>query len=672
MKWYGWIWMIVLNVFSVSGQEQDLLQILEDQANADDTREMEEDLQQWQHLRRHPLNLNTAGAEELSVFPFLSPLQVQRLDLYRKSLGPLRHVLELQAVPGWTSEIIRKIYPFVTTSITESWQQGMINSLNKGKHQVLTRMGIRKTEGDDFPGSLPSVLLRYQFRSRYLQFAINTEKDMGEQFIQRGWGVAFISSHIALYGKKNPQNVLVIGDYLVNMGQGLVHWQGRAVRKTGMPIMIKRQLPLVQPYRSNDENRFHRGFALVLRKGRWSGGLFLSDKRIDANRKFDSVKNLHYVTSLLTSGYHRTKNELDDKHSLRLSTGGAAIAYQHGGLRVGVNAMHHLFSLPILRDDEPYRLFSFGGKHMANYSVDYHYTFRNVHFFGEAAVNKNFHLAYLQGIMYAVDKKLDLSLLARKFTPRYQAYLGNAFMESSELSNEEGIYAGASLRLSTWITVDTYIDYYRFPWLKFGINIPGWGRDYLIQATWRPDKKTSFYFRFRRELKTENLSASQNMPVSNIIMPNSDPSALTAGRLMLSGVSGRTNVRVYISRVFSSQVEWRVRMDALHLVSGSSVSDGFLFFSDIFWSPGKNRISLNSRIMIYETTDYASRLYAFENDVMYYNIIPSFYGSGSLMYINARTMVGKNFQLFIKGSIDKEKKQPGLSWSARFQVIFSW
>ncbi len=533
-------------------------------------------------------------------------------------------------------------------------------------------MGIRKIDGEDFPGSLPSVLLRYQFRSRFMQFSFNTEKDMGEQFIQQGRGLAFVSSHMAFYGRRNPQNALVIGDYLVNMGQGLVHWQGRAVRKTGMPIMIKRQLPLVQPYRSNDENRFHRGIALVLRKGRWSGGIFLSDKRIDANRKFDSVKNLYYVTSLLTSGYHRTKYELDDKHSLRISTGGASVAYQHGGLRVGVNAIHHLYSIPILRENEPYRLFAFGGKHMANYSVDYHYTFRNLHFFGEAAINKNSKLAYLQGIMYAMDKRLDFSVLARKFPPGYHSYQGNAFMESTEPSNEEGIYAGASLRLSTTITVDTYIDYYRFPWLKFGINIPGWGKDYLVQASWRPDKKTSFYIRFRKELKTENLSAGQNLTVSIINMPNLDPSNTAAGRVIVSSESDRTNFRFHIGRIFSRQVEWRLRMEALRLDGGKYASDGFLFFSDIFWSPGNSRISLNSRFMIYETTDYSSRLYAFENDVMYYNIIPSFYGSGSLVYLNARTIVQKNLQLFIKVSMNKEKQVPGLSWSARFQAIFTW
>jgi hypothetical protein len=49
------------------GQENELMRILENQAS-DEAGEMEEDIQQWQYLKKHPLNLNTAGVEEFSVF----------------------------------------------------------------------------------------------------------------------------------------------------------------------------------------------------------------------------------------------------------------------------------------------------------------------------------------------------------------------------------------------------------------------------------------------------------------------------------------------------------------------------------------------------------------------------------------------------------------------------
>ena len=672
MKRCCWILIMLISMQTVYGQENDLVQILEDQAGADDTHELEEDLQQWQNLRKHPLNLNTAGGEAFSIFAFITPIQVQRLILYRKALGPLKNILELQAVPGWTAVQIHKIAPYVTVSTPDDWRKEIKADINAGRSQLLTRIGMRKMPAGQFPGSAPSVLLRYQFRSKFLQFAVNSEKDMGEQFFQKGKGISFLSLHLALYGKKNPGNILILGDYLLNMGQGLIHWQGRTVRKTGMPIMIKHQLPLVQPYRSNDENRFHRGLALVLNKGRWTSGFFFSDKKIDANRKYDSLKNFYYVSSLLTSGYHRTKSELENKHSLRLTSAGAVIAYRNEGLRIGINAIHHFFSLPYIREYEPYRVFVFRGQHMANYSLDYHYTFRNIHFFGEAAVNQGFHQAYLQGIMVAPDPRLDLSILARTISHKYYSLQGNAFLESSEPANEEGIYAGASLRLTSKLTFDAYVDFYRFPWLKYGIDLPGQGKDFLLQGTLRVDKKTIFYIRYRHEIKTGNIGNAQNLPVSNFYLADLDPLNTSTGRMNPAGFISRSNYRVHLVRIFSQQVECRLRMETVKWINGQQKSNGYLFFSDIFWTPVHPGFSLQSRFLYYETTDYSSRLYAFENDVMYYNIIPSFSGHGMVMYLNARLALLKHAQFFLKGSMNKEKTVPGLSWLARFQVILSW
>jgi hypothetical protein len=154
-----------------------------------------------------------------------------------------------------------------------------------------------------------------------------------------------------------------------------------------------------------------------------------------------------------------------------------------------------------------------------NYSADYHYTHANLHFFGEAAFNNGSGMAVLQGLMYAVDKRLDLSLLYRRLDRNYYSFQGNAFMESVEPSNEEGIYAGASMKVSNSITVDAYVDYYQFPWLRYRLDLPGRGKDFLLQFTWKPDKKTVLYGRYRRESKTENLSEEENLAGMYFFMP---------------------------------------------------------------------------------------------------------------------------------------------------------
>jgi Helix-hairpin-helix motif len=665
MKWLCLPLIVALIMQHALAQDNILTQVLEDQASVDDSREMEEDLQQLQFLTRYPLNLNTAEPEAFSVFPFITSLQVSRMVLYRKMLGPLQNVLELQAVPGWTAEMIRRIKPYVTISVQAGFVDELMAGAGKGRHQLLTRMAIRKNNVAEYLGSPPSVLLRYQFRSKNLQLGINTEKDGGERFFQHGKGVSFVSFHAGIYGM-GPVKILVIGDYLINMGQGLIHWQGRGARKTGMPIMIRHQLPFIQPYRSNDENRFHRGIAFILNKGRFEAGMFFSNNKIDANRNTDTLTGKEYISSFINSGYHRTISEIRDKDALKLTATGGMITYRKGEFRSSINVIYNYFSLPIHKENQPYQRFAFRGSQMANYSMDYQHTLRNVHFFGEIAMDEKKHLALMQGLMFSADPRLDISFLYRKIPRNYHSFQASAFTESTEPANEEGVYTGASFRISPTLSFDAYIDYYRFPWLKYRLDMPGHGMDYLLQCTWRPNKKTTIYCRYRTEKKTENLS-SMNLirPVSNQIL--AVPDAMNP-----VGIVQKINWRFHLDQHFSLQMEWRVRIEYINVWLGTRKETGFLIFSDIFWAPPNSHFSFNTRLMSYETTSYTSRIYAFENDVMYYNIVPSFFGRGSLAYLNTRFSPGKKLQLFLKSAFQHEKGLVRIQKMIRFECIFSW
>ena len=65
--------------------------------------------QQLREYSRHPLNLN-GTAEEMENFPLLDALLVSNLLHYRSVLGDLVDIYELQAVPGFTSDIITVSY----------------------------------------------------------------------------------------------------------------------------------------------------------------------------------------------------------------------------------------------------------------------------------------------------------------------------------------------------------------------------------------------------------------------------------------------------------------------------------------------------------------------------------------------------------------------------------
>ena len=71
-------------------------------------------------IRKHPLNLNTVGEEELLELHILQPLQVKNFLSYRKLLGALVSIREVQAIPGWDIETIHKMLPYITVRQDES------------------------------------------------------------------------------------------------------------------------------------------------------------------------------------------------------------------------------------------------------------------------------------------------------------------------------------------------------------------------------------------------------------------------------------------------------------------------------------------------------------------------------------------------------------------------
>ncbi len=187
-----------------------------------------------------PINLNTAGPEELRALPLLSEAQVAALLLHRRTTGPLLSVYELQAVPGWTVRTIERVAPFVTVAGTNPnavrgtlWQR----IKNEENNAVILRyervMQQRKgySAADTFQGrptlrylgSPDALALRYRVSHAHdFSLGFTAEKDAGEPLAwrpgQRQYGPDFVSAHFVLY-EQGRLKTLALGDYQLQFGQ---------------------------------------------------------------------------------------------------------------------------------------------------------------------------------------------------------------------------------------------------------------------------------------------------------------------------------------------------------------------------------------------------------------------------------------------------------------------
>ena len=472
-------------------------------------------LQQLEMYRRNPINVNTAELSELRELRLLTDLQIVNFISYRRIFGKFLSIYELQAIPTWDVNTLRRISPFLTVASSGSVTEDFIKRFNHGRHTLLLRYTQILEPSEGFKDTVPKTKYlggpqRYFFRYRYafkntLQFGLVGDKDAGEQFFKGAQHLGFDFYSFHLFARNiGIIKQLAVGDFTVNMGQGLIHWQSLAFKKSVDVLGVKRQSTVLRPYNSAGEFTFNRGAGITIRKGNIDITVFGSIRKLDANRVSDTVSYEDYVSSFLTSGYHRTQSEIADRHSLRQTSYGGTVRYLGTRWQAGVNAVGYQFSQPIKKSGETYNLFAISGSSWYNLSVDYNYTYKNFHFFGEAAIDKNFNKAFLNGVLISVDPKVDVSLVHRAIEKDYQSVNGDAFTENIYPNNERGFYSGITIRPTAAFRLDAYADIYKFPWLKSNVDAPSYGKDYLVQLTYVPNKQLEVYTRFKNERKQNN------------------------------------------------------------------------------------------------------------------------------------------------------------------------
>lgn len=646
---------VYLLIYSVSyAQEQEnIIAALEQHAEIMAEKEgieKEDDsfIMHLENLKKHPLNLNKADADDLKGLLELSDLQIENFLNYRHLFGNLLDIYELQAVPTWNINLIQKLLPFITVAQNASLAENIKERWNSGSHNILLRYSrvLEKSEGYNklsdsgnyFMGNPDRWMVRYAYNYRnLLQWGLSGDKDAGEQFFKGNQqaGFDFYSFHFFL-SKLGIIKSLAIGDYTINMGQGLIQWQSFAFSKSPEITSVKRQSAVLHPYTATGEFNFHRGAGITLKKGKWESTLFFSRVKLSGNLVKNSIMDEGHITSIFSSGYHRTPNEQADRNILQQVTVGASLKYTVDKWHLALNAIQYKFSLPLKKEDKPYNRYAPSGKSFGNESIDYSYTYKNCHLFGELAVDRNNNAALVSGLLISLSPTVDLSLVYRSIGKSYQSFNANAFTENADPINERGLYAGLSIRISEQILLKAYTDQYHFPWLKYRVDAPSSGREYFIQLTYNPNKQVEIYSHFRSTLKQQN--------VSNSGLTTNFPGDIT-----------KLNWRIHSSISVNRSISLRSRAEIIFYNKKQiNEEEGFLMFTDILYKPVLKHWSGNMRLEYFETNGYNSRLYAFENDVLYNFSIPAIFNKGYRYYVNFNFDVSTVARSFISKHVTAE------------------
>lgn len=618
------------------------------------------------YANQNPINLNKTNKEELQALGILNDIQINHLLSHIEKHGKLITIYELQGINGFDLQTIQKILPYV--KVTDNFATahfGAKEMFKDGQHVLLFRYGrtiedqtgfssidsasLAKSINSRYIGSPDKIYARYRFTyGTNISWGITAEKDQGELFFKdkqkfkydfyenslkgnQKTGFDFYSAHFYLKNVKFIR-ALAIGDYQATFGQGLTLWSGQAFGKSAEIMSTKRSAGGIRAYTSVDENRFMRGAATTLGYKKFEATAFYSRKRVDANvSDTTDTGEAAEISSLQETGYHSTSSEIADKDAILQTMIGGNISYKGRKFNVGVSALSYQLDVDYNRSLSYYNQFEYSSSKNLNVGVDYNFIVQNFNFFGEAAISQNGGKAFVNGALISLDPRLSLTVLHRYYERNFQNLMSNGFGESTMPTNEKGLYIGAVAKPTNKTTITAYYDRFEFPWLKYQVNAPSYGNDYMVQFNYTPSKKVDMYVRVRTRDKQKNTPA---VDFIDYLVPVK-----------------QSNYRFNISYTISKSIKLRNRIELIdYKLAENKTEKGYLIYQDVVYSRLGKPLSITFRYAIFQTDSYDSRIYAYENDIPGSFSIPAYYDRGSRFYIMLDYNLTRRIELWLRYS----------------------
>ena len=638
----------------------DIERLLEKNGIPDSEKNYEEIISTLFYLQQYPLDINTVGFDSLRMLYFLSDSQIDQILNFRKKKGAFKHPNELLLITGIGTKDLVNILPFIRIKSSDiiseqkrifPVKQELLSRLKttfpyqRGyrkytREAFLKKKDYTKNNEKQFTGPPFGTLLKYKInhRSRWAG-GITLENDPGESYFTKyqKTGFDFLSAHLTL-NTKHWVRKIIIGDYKLQWGQGLIAWHGFSIGKSGASLTNEKSGNGIAPYTSTDENNFLRGIGLqIIPRKNIKTTLFVSYKKTDGNiMNRDSLQPEELETaSLYQSGYHRNLSECLKKHTLKELTTGLSFNLNHQRFRIGINALYYDFTPQLSVGKRIYQQYNDNGKKRFLSSIDYKTGYRCFYLFGEFALSENGAIGTVHGLRYSGFSKASACIIYRHYDKNYRSHYNQGFAEYANTSNEEGVYIGVESTPAKNLKLNLYYDWFRFFAPRYLASIPGAGQEICCDLLYS-FKKSELYFRFKHESKPEQVIKKE-----------------------LTRVQRQKNeFRFQFTNKNISFLESRTRLEYILYQKDSRKEKGILVYQDFIFTTRKQPLKAQIRLAYFNTDGYYSRIYAYEHNVLYGYSFPAYQDKGLRSYMNLNWKAFESVTVYLKAGMtyypDKE------------------
>ncbi len=589
-----------------------------------------------------PVDLNRSSLDELLLVPGLSERLVEAIVAYRADRA-FTNVEDLVNVPGIGQGTVNRIRPWVTARHHSSRRKGWSENLGAQQffrfQQSFPAAAGYQGSGDtpsQYPGSPARLYHRQTITSARLSVNLTQMKLPGETY-RSPHGFDFTSAHLGI-NDAGPVNRLIIGDYAVRFGQGLVVWSSATFGKGAVAHTAPyRRSHGITPYRSSGQIRFFRGAAseisLPLPYALRQTGAEINISTFYSRRSRSAVEiSGDTIRPPSTNPYHRTESELSRRINTLESVQGGNISLTHHRLSLGISVISYALNRPVVPHPASSR---FQGSDHRAMGTDGAFVVGPVRIFGEYAwrtgssvdkaqpymlphKKKN---AWIAGIMGSFSGEMDWVFSARSYQPGYWAEYAGGFGEGVGVPvNQKGWYFGLRLRPVPRVIIQGFLDRFIFPEPKRGYTRPSSGWETMLNLQFR--QRTGLNYQIRVRFKERGIE-----------LENSDAFLRTR---RITGVSGRFTGRFQMNWQIHRRLFIRSQYDVIE-TTGTNLPEktGLAISKTIRFQPARS-LRLDFGWAIFDTDDFSSRLYLFEYDLT--NVMGSrmAYGTGRQSYVVIR------------------------------------
>lgn len=597
------------NVFSQDYNLRKIERII-DFAEENDKTSSFKDIIDYYYLNK--LSLRTSPAGQLSELPLISYFTAVKIKSYIKknpnfTMEDLGNDIPLSEDQLYILSICTKP---LSIDILQTDDDFSLSIHSVGEFPFQETIGL---EQGKYLGSNYGITNKMYIGYSGISFGAVSDKDIAEEKFVDYYGL-FLKFPIL-------NTNIVLGNYRLSAGNGNILSTNFSTSKLLSSFNSGgKSQNSITPSLSTSESQVFRGIG-VNSQFELSENSLLSISAFASNKDLAAtINDSGVVSSIYTSSYFRTQNEIDKRNKLKENIFGAVSSISFNSLDIGAA----VYSINYDKSIQSSSSSSIYGEDEILSSAFFTLSFDSLAFSGEASFNKSGEPAFTLFSKYYQGSS-EYNLNFRYFSPEFRSPKGTNPGENSFPANEAGITFSYGNKISKKINMMLMLDYFESIKRTYTVFQPVKGIEAEIRFDFKLSRSDDFYSQFVYKNKDEQKTISSNKYIYT---------------------ENKYRLRLEYNKAYSKVFEQKFRIDFNYIAENNVNSEktGYLAYTDLEIKPAEN-FKANIQFAYFSTDDYDAAIWLFNYFTSSYTRIFTLYNEGIRANLYLKYKLSDNLQI---------------------------